>query len=134
VKVRYQQVIDADDACVVHRQLDAGGVAAIGRGPAGVDKERRAGGGDEQRGLAAFDIDGVDEQVPRRFGLGGCGLRLAETAEDKQKREDGEAAVGAAEIEGAGSGGDSHLEDSVPGLHIIKESRKRNAEGLAGVN
>ena len=70
VKVGDEDVIEPGDAGVAHGLLDAGCVAAIGRRPAGVDEEGSAGGGNQQSGLAAFDIDGVDEQVFCRLGLG----------------------------------------------------------------
>jgi hypothetical protein len=71
VEVGDEQVIDACDAGVLHGCLDAVGVAAIVAGPAGVDEQGFAGGGDQQSGLAAFDIDGVDEEMLRRFSFAG---------------------------------------------------------------
>jgi len=38
-------------------------VATVSVGPAGVNEERCAGGRDEESGLAAFDIDGIDEEM-----------------------------------------------------------------------
>jgi len=62
---------DAGDAGVGHGGLDAGSVAAGVAGPAGVDEERCVGlPCRQQRGLAAFDVDGVDEQVVCRIRLG----------------------------------------------------------------
>ena len=62
VEVGDEDVIDPGNAGVVHGGLNAVGIAAIVARPAGVDEERCAGRGDQQRGLAAFDINGVDAE------------------------------------------------------------------------
>ena len=69
VVVGNERVIDARDAGVFHCCLDANGIAAVVIGPAGIDEQRSAGWGDEECGLAAFDINGVDEEMPLCFGL-----------------------------------------------------------------
>ena len=85
MEVRGQQMVDARDAGVAHGSLDAHGVAPIGGGPAGVDEQRCARRGHQQRGLAAFHIDGVDEQVLLCCrGLPRCGLRLG-SKEQRQR-------------------------------------------------
>ena len=111
VEVCDEQMVDARDAGVAHGGLDALSVAAIGGGPAGIDKQRCARRNNQQRGLAAFHVDGVDEQVLFRFGLCGSGLR----DEEQRQRADGKQQNGkdAAESDGAGSGGDSHIPKSV---------------------
>ena len=52
---------------------DAVGVAAVIAGPAGIDQHGLAGGRDEQRGLAALDIDEVDLQILGGGERGGAG-------------------------------------------------------------
>jgi hypothetical protein len=74
VVVGDEQVIDAADACLVHGGLDALGVAAVMISPAGIDEQRCAGGRDQQRGLAAFDVDCVNDEV-LGFGVSRCGKR-----------------------------------------------------------
>jgi hypothetical protein len=71
VEVGDEDVIQAGDAGVVHDGLDALGVTGIGCGPSGVDEEGRAAGRDDERGLAAFNVDGVDEQRVLGLCVGG---------------------------------------------------------------
>ena len=96
VEMGDEDVIEAGDAGVVHGGLDAFGVTGIGSGPAGIDEEGCAGGGDDEGGLAALNIDGVDEE--RVFGLGGGG-----------DGEDGCEGKGDGEAEEACFAGASHL-------------------------
>ena len=60
VVVSHEQMIDLRDAGVAHGGLNAVGVAAIVIRPARIDQQRCAGGRNQQRRLAALDIDGVD--------------------------------------------------------------------------
>ena len=91
-----EHMIDVRDAGVFHCRLDAIGVAAVVAGPAGIDEQGRAGRRNEQRGLAAFDVDGIDEQVLCGFGLrhvradGAATKSSAESAEGEheQKRQE----------------------------------------------
>ena len=87
VIVRDEHVVDLRDAGVVHGCQNAVGVAAIVAGPAGIHEQRRAGWGHEQRGLPAFHVDGVDEQV-LRLGLRPGGLRRG--GKDHRKRAESE--------------------------------------------
>jgi len=138
VKVRDQQVVDAGDAGIAHGGLDAGGVAAIVAGPSGVDQQRCAGCCvDQEGGLAAFDIDGVDEEVICGFRLGVGGIRESQQGdaaeEDNQARQ-----KPAAKIGGAGIGGISHVRRSVHGQRGEGEGpflvARVGAPGAAGVN
>ena len=63
MEVRDEHLVELGNAGIVHGGHDAVGIAAVVARPACIDEQRSAGGGDEQRGLAAFNIDGVDEQV-----------------------------------------------------------------------
>jgi len=104
-------VIEAGDAGVVHRGQDALGVAALVAGPASVDEQRLAGRSHQQRGLAAFDVDGVKEQgayLGRGLRRGRGGDEQCQGAEGQERGEEA-----AAESDGEGSGSDSHLGESV---------------------
>ena len=81
--VRDQQVIDARNAGVFHCRLDAIGVAATLVRPAGIHEHRLTGWGYEQSGLAAFDVNRIDEQVFCRPCLGQRGG----TCSDDQQEE-----------------------------------------------
>ena len=69
---------------------------------------------DQQRGLAAFDVDGVDEQMVCRFRLGAGDLREREQGdtadEDEQARQ-----KPTAKMCEAGIGWKSHVRKSVHG-------------------
>ena len=116
-----EEMVDAGDAGVAHGGLDAGGVAACivvraHRAPAGVDEERRAGGSDKERGLASFDIDGVDEEMLGwRLRVGGEEREQSEAADGQQRG--GEGAGQAQEKRMAEAGrklaGDLHCGNSV---------------------
>ena len=80
--VRNQQVIDARDARVFHGRLNAVCVAAVFSRPARVHQERISGRGNQQRGLPAFHVDRVNEQLLRRFGL-----RAGTWRSDQQQRQ-----------------------------------------------
>ena len=54
------EVVDLADASLLAEGDDAVGVAGVGGGPAGVDEEAFAGGGDEEGRLTAFDVGEVD--------------------------------------------------------------------------
>ena len=72
MEVGDEQVIDAGDACVAHGGLDTGSIAAVHAGPTGVDEQGGVRCGvDEERGLAAFDVDGVDQKMVCVLGVGG---------------------------------------------------------------
>ena len=75
VKMRNQHMIDALDAGIFHGGQYALCVAAVVAGPASVDQQRLARWRDQQRGLAAFYIDGIDEQ------MAGAALRRERLAE-----------------------------------------------------
>ncbi len=87
MEVGDEHLVDLRDARIFHRRLDALGVAAIVAGPAGIDQQRAAGGRDQQRGLAAFHIDGVDVRsvLPRARGLGGSRLRQDSATEQRRR-------------------------------------------------
>ena len=124
VEVSDEHMIEFGDSGVAHGELDAGGVTAIWRGPAGVDQEGCAGRGNQQRGLAAFHIDGVDQQVLCRRCLCRGWLRLGQDKQDKAAEgqpkggEDDSEARWATQGDWAEIGGDSHLGDSVAGLRV----------------
>ena len=80
MEVGDEHMVDLRDAGVFHRRLNALGVAAIVAGPAGIDQQRSAGRRDEQRGLAAFDVDGVDVQVACLSCVACGGSRLRQDA------------------------------------------------------
>ena len=63
VVVGEEDVVDVVEAGAFGGGGDAVGVAALIVGPACVDEERVVIGGDEERGLAAFDVDEEDLQV-----------------------------------------------------------------------
>ena len=72
VPVRRDQVVDLREAGILDGGHDALGVARRGRAAvARVDQQRLAGRRDEQRRVAAFDVDDVDVQGLRRAALGG---------------------------------------------------------------
>ena len=95
MKVGNQQVVDAHDAGVAHGCLDAVGVASAR--PAGIDQQRCAGRSHQQRGLAAFHIDRVDEQMLRGIGLGKSALRLADEKQGECARGQQQKGKGAGE-------------------------------------
>jgi len=98
VEVGDEDVVETGDAGVAHGGLDALGIAGIGCGPAGVDEERIAQRRDDERGLAALNVDGVDEEGAGELGGGG----KAKDSREGQDRGDGEAAE-------AGFAGPDHL-------------------------
>ena len=111
VKVGDEHVIKTGDAGVAHGGLDALGVATVVARPPCVNQQRLAGGSDEERGLSAFDVDGVDAEGAW-LGLGKGGQRMGEQeqgAEADQQGEDG----GAAKTLRRVVSGDSHLRRSV---------------------
>ena len=71
VEVGDEQRVDFLDAGGFGGGGDAIGVAPAIAGVSGVDQQRLAGGRDDQRGLASFDIDEIN--VQRLGGLGGDG-------------------------------------------------------------
>jgi hypothetical protein len=92
---------------------------------------------DQQRGLAAFDVDGVDEQVVCCIRLGAGDLW--EREQGNTADEDGQARQKpAAKMYEAGIGGNSHVRKSVhakrvggEGLFVVAEGA---VAGVAGVN
>ena len=70
-----EDVVDLRNAGGLRGCGDAVGVAGVVAGPAGVDEEGLAGGGDEEGGLAAFYVDEVDPQGGLGAALRGCCLR-----------------------------------------------------------
>ncbi len=60
MEVSDDNVVDAREAGLDGGVVDAGGVATAG--VAGVDEDGFAGGGDEERGAAAFGVDPVDAE------------------------------------------------------------------------
>src|SRR6185312_357073 len=74
VIVSDEEVVDLADASLLAEGQNAVGVAAVGRGPAGVDEQAFAGGGDEEGCLTAFDVGEVDfERAGFLCGLLGWG-------------------------------------------------------------
>jgi hypothetical protein len=92
VKVRHQQIVDAFDARGTCRREDPVGVARLARiagqrreraglaGKAGVDQQRLPRWRDDQRGLAALDVDEID--VQRAAQVRGHRRREAEQRDD----------------------------------------------------
>ena len=77
VPVRDDQMIDLGEAGVMDGIHDAAGIAnGAGRDVARIHEQRLAGGRDEERGVAAFDVDDVD--VESRAGFAGFPLRMRE--------------------------------------------------------
>ena len=71
VVVRHDEVVDPRQPGLLHRRRDAIGVAAVEAGVARVDQQRLARRRDNQRRLAAFDVDEVDvERLSRWAGTG----------------------------------------------------------------
>ena len=89
VEVGDEDFVDRGDAGVLHCGLDAAGVAAVVAAPAGVDEQGVARRRNNERGLAAFDVDGVDEEAGgiAIFGLRGGG-------EGKQSAAEGDGGEG----------------------------------------
>ena len=74
VIVRKDQIIDLRDARLPGHSHNAVGIARAG--PAGIHQQGLAGRGQDQRRLAAFDIDEIDFQSLVELGLGlGLGER-----------------------------------------------------------
>ena len=71
VVVGDHQVIDLLHARGLGRRGDAIGIAVVVPRPAGIDQHGFTGGRDQQRGLASFDVDEVDFQVPGGRQQGG---------------------------------------------------------------
>ena len=113
MKVGDEHLVELRDACIFHRLLNALGVAAVVAGPAGIDQHRSAGRRNNQRGLAAFHIDGVDGKIGvcRLRGLGSSRARQDATNE----REGNGESCGGQERRAAESGrnGAYHLPMSV---------------------
>jgi hypothetical protein len=63
VVVGEKHEVDAGDTGAFGSGNDAVGVAAFIARPAGIDEKRVVVGGDEERGLTAFDIDEVDMEI-----------------------------------------------------------------------
>ncbi len=88
VEVGDEHVVEFGNAGVVHGGKDAIGVAAVVSRPSAINQKGRPRRGDEQRGLAALHIDGVDDEM-RGFGLGaGIQRRGAEQQRERAGRED----------------------------------------------
>jgi len=135
VVVSGEQVVDALDAGVAHGCLNAPCVAAIRGGPACIDEQGLACRTDEQCGLATFHVDGVDEEVVRPGrGLRMCGVRFGgmrwsgkllrgheerKSANGKKQGAHEARLEQAADDNGAGFGGDSHLRISVNGWSVV---------------
>ena len=77
VEVRDHQVVDLGDAGVARDRHDPFGVASVRAAPARVDQERLPRRRDDERRLAALDVDEVDVEGLR--GLGHGGLRRQES-------------------------------------------------------
>jgi len=108
--------------------MPALGVAALVAGPASVDEQRLAGRSHQQRGLAAFDVDGVKEQgayLGRGLRRGRGGDEQCQGAEGQERGEEA-----AAESDGEGSGSDSHLGESV--LARLGPGEWKCGAGIAG--
>jgi hypothetical protein len=81
VVMRDQDVVDLRDARIFHCCLDAIDVAAIVAGPAGIDEQRSTRRSHKQGGLAAFNVNRIDEKVFRRIFL-----RLGARLRSKQQQ------------------------------------------------
>jgi hypothetical protein len=126
MEVGDKQVIDAGDACVAHGGLDTGSIAAVHAGPAGVDEQGGVRSGvDEERGLAAFDVDGVDQEMVCALGVGG--LRKGHYGEEIDERQARETKQGRRNR--AGFNGNWHVRKSVHGERVGCEARWRLARG-----
>jgi hypothetical protein len=76
----------------------------------------------QQRGLAALDIDGVDEQMAGRRRLRAerrRQLQQSKAADEKSERPQ----AGTAQLQEAGLDGDSHVPVSVHADHVAGEER-----------
>ena len=96
VEVGDEHLVDFRDAGIFHCGLDALGVAAVAAGPAGIDEQRSARGRDDKRGLSAFDVDGVNQQIAV---IGGVPAHLKDV--DGRANRSRECAGGEQEREGA---------------------------------
>ena len=78
------QMVDLGEAGVLGGRHDAPGIAdrRLGRDIAGVDEQRFAGRRDEERGVAALDVDHVD--VQRGAGLGGGAMGPEPAEHDRE--------------------------------------------------
>ena len=94
VVVSNEHMVDARDSGVFHRCLDAFGITAVVIGPAGIDEHRCTGRRNKQRGLAAFNVDRIDEEVLWRLACAwaGCGA-----AKNRSQRERGRRSAGKGE-------------------------------------
>ena len=87
VPVRDDEVIEMREAGVVNRVHDAAGVAVGARRDiAGVHEQRFAGGRDEERGVAALDVDDVDVEGFARLRLREGGGRAKGQRGEEQDR------------------------------------------------
>ena len=111
VKVGDEHVIKTGDAGVAHGGLDALGVATVVARPPCVNQQRLAGGGNKERGLSAFDVDGVDAESAW-LGLGKGGQRMGEQKQGAETDQQGEDGGAAKSLRGVVSG-DWHLRRSV---------------------
>jgi len=126
MEVGYEDVIDPGDSGVGHGGLDARDIAVrvilwAHCAPTGIDEQGRVGFCiDDQSRLAAFHVNGVDEQVVGRSGLGLSGTSGCERGEAEQKCcELGKAA----ERQRAGIGRGFHVRRSVHGLAAVVKGR-----------
>ena len=118
VKVRDQHMVDALDAGISHGGQNALGVAAVVAGPTSVDQQRLAGWRYEQRGLAAFNIDGIDAELASgRSGLCLGTLRRKDAAE----HANGEQCGGGARLPGKPAAGRSLRVVVIGGFHVLQK-------------
>jgi hypothetical protein len=88
VVVGDEQVINVRDAGVAHGRQYAVSIAGVMIWPSRIDKQGRAARSDEQRGLAALNVNGVNEQMTRRLVLGLRWLRRG--GKEQSQRANGE--------------------------------------------
>uniref|UniRef100_E6PWS5 Uncharacterized protein n=1 Tax=mine drainage metagenome TaxID=410659 RepID=E6PWS5_9ZZZZ len=94
VVVGDKDVVEVVESGFMRDGGDAVSIAAIVVGPSGVDEEGLSGGGDEERGLAALDIEEEDAEFLVRCALRGCGAGGSEREQqgNHHENEGGDAA------------------------------------------
>ena len=88
VEVSNEDVVETRDARIFHRRLYTFHVTAVVVWPTGVDKERSSGRSNKQCGLAALDVNRIDQQALWSVGL--CGGGRGPVGEEQRQSTEGE--------------------------------------------